>query len=215
MNMYIKAGRYPISRAQLIAECNATNGFPPVGFTDAQALEFGYAPVTPVPSPNFDIITQTCAEASPVQVGGVWTQQWSITARSGEVIAAQLDTRKAMAVLNVDADVDAIYEQIMGNRASEYALAEHDAIMYKAAGYQGTIPDSIQCWATAKAMTAVWATTNILDPATAWRGAQRAIRSNRLASKEAMRNAGTSGALTAAVQAWTGFVSFIRGQMGI
>jgi hypothetical protein len=118
-------------------------------------------------------------------------------------------------VKQVDVDGDAIYDAVIGNRLSEYTQAEADAQAYKTAGYTGTVPGSVQCWATAKGQTAQWAADDILTTAAAWLTAQLAIRQNRLGCKEAARNAATLTALTAAQTAWSAFVSTIRMQLGI
>lgn len=215
MSNYIKDGRYPISRSQFIAECNAVSSFPPVDFTDAQALEKGYAAVTSVPSPAFDVVTQTCTEAAPIQVNGIWTQQWAVTALAAGVIVANLAAKKTRAIADVDADVDAIVDEVIGNRGFEYKNAYADALAYKAAVYSGSVPRSVQHWATMNIQTTQWAADNVIATADAWTGAEVAMREHRLEAKKAMRDATTSAQLTAAVQAWNAFVSYIRGQLGI
>ena len=112
----------------------------------------------------------------------------------------------------IDADTDAIYGAVQGNRGSEYQLAEADATAYKAAGYTGTVPASVQAWATAKAKTAAWAADDILTTATAWRGAMASIRSNRLAKKESVKTATDLAPITAQ---WDGFVAYIKTALGI
>lgn len=119
------------------------------------------------------------------------------------------------AVLQIDVDTDAIYGAVLGNRAQEYTLAEADATAYKAAGYTGTVPASVQCWATTKSWTAKQAADDILATAAAWRSAQAAIRAQRLSSKEAVRTANDAAGVTTAMAAWAGFVTTIKGQLGI
>lgn len=115
----------------------------------------------------------------------------------------------------IDADVDAIYAALLGNREAEYALAEKEATAYRDAGYSGAAPVSVQAWATAKAQTATWATDDILAAAAGWRYAQGLIRSNRLALKEAARNAADSTALAVVQAQWAGFLAAIRQQLGL
>jgi len=136
-------------------------------------------------------------------------------AREAAAVASALPNSQAAALLKIDADTDAIYGAVLGNRAQEYTLAEADATAYKAAGYAGTVPASVQCWATAKGWTAVQATDDILAAALTWRNAQAAIREQRLASKEAVRAATNSAGVTTALTTWDGFVAVIRGQLGI
>ena len=115
-------------------------------------------------------------------------------------------------IRQIDMDADAIYAAVQGNRGNEYALAEQDAIAFKAASYTGTVPASVQSWATAKAQTAQWAADDILATASAWRTAMGAIRSNRLQRKEQARVATDLAPVAAA---WNGFVVAIRSQLGV
>ncbi len=119
-------------------------------------------------------------------------------------------------LLKIDADVDAIYGAVLGNRAQEYSLASTEAQTYKAAGYTGTVPGSVQSWAIAKGWTAAQATDDILATAAQWVGAQSAIRAARLARKEQIRATTNDAASRLSVMtAWNQFVSYIRGQLGI
>jgi hypothetical protein len=118
-------------------------------------------------------------------------------------------------IKQIDVDADAIYQAVQGNRGNEYALAESDAIAFKAGGYVGAAPASVQAWADAKTATAQWAADDILATATAWRAAMSAIRTNRLRCKELARGATTSAGLEQVQTTWAGFTSAIRGQLGI
>ena len=120
-------------------------------------------------------------------------------------------TRKAL-LLKIDADTDAIYRAVQGDRAMEYVLAESDAKAYKAAGYTGTVPDSVASWASAKGQTATWAADDILTTATGWRQAQSSIRATRLACKEQARVASDMTPITAQ---WSGFVVAIKTALGV
>lgn len=118
-------------------------------------------------------------------------------------------------IKQIDTDADAIYTAVIGNRQTEYQLAESEANSYKTAGYAGTVPSSVQCWASAKNQTAQWAADDIIATATAWRGAQAAIRANRLQRKEDVRNAATAAQLSTAKQSWESFRATIRSQLGV
>lgn len=136
-------------------------------------------------------------------------------AEEAAIEAAKLPNEISAFVKKIDADVDAIYSATVGNRQSEYELAESDATAYQAAGYTGTVPASVQAWATVKNWTAQTAANDILATATAWRSAQVAIRSARLQRKEAARNAADQAGLDAVKAQWAGFVAAIRGQLGL
>jgi hypothetical protein len=121
----------------------------------------------------------------------------------------------AAAIQKIDADTDAIYGAVLGNRAEEYTLAASEARSYKAAGYTGAIPSSVQSWATAKAWTATQAADDILATAAAWITAQAEIRAARLTRKEQARTALDAVGVAAAMLAWDGFVVVMRGRLGI
>lgn len=118
-------------------------------------------------------------------------------------------------VKKIDHDVDAIYAESVGNRVTEYALAEQEAIAYKADGYTGDVPQTVQSWASAKGQTAKWASDDMIVTANGWRVAQGAMRAQRLTSKESARKATTIVELMAIASTWDGFVSYIRSQLGI
>ena len=94
----------------------------------------------------------------------------------------------------------------------EYVLAESDAKAYKAAGYTGTVPDSVASWASAKGQTATWAADDILTTATGWRQAQSSIRATRLTCKEQARAANDVAPVAAQ---WAAFVVAIKTALGV
>ena len=116
-------------------------------------------------------------------------------------------------VKKIDQDVDKIYADSVGNRVTEYALAEQEAIAYKAAGYSGDAPSTVQSWASAKGKSAQWATDDMIITANGWRTAQGAMRSTRLAKKELARSATSIANLTVIETDWNNFVSVIRSQL--
>jgi hypothetical protein len=118
-------------------------------------------------------------------------------------------------VKKIDADVDAIYADAIGNRTSEYELAETEALAFKAASYSGTAPSSVQSWADAKKQTTKWAADNIIATSTGWRTAQSAIRAQRLLSKESAKIAADMAALSTVRSTWSTFVVMVRTQLGI
>lgn len=124
-------------------------------------------------------------------------------------LAAQ-PTQKSIDIKKVDADVDLIYAQAVGNRSLEYTTAEVQAQAYKDAGYTGAVPPFVASWVSASGLTATNAANNILTQATAWRSAVEAIRTNRLLAKKNI----TNDVVTAMAQ-WNGFVAAIRGQLGL
>lgn len=129
-------------------------------------------------------------------------------------VTALGDARAAL-ILSIDADADAIYSAVLGNRATEYAQAEAEATAFKSGDYNGAAPDTVQSWATVKGETAQWSADDILATAAAWRGAQSAIRLHRLTGKEAARDAEDAGALATVAGQWRGFVAYVKAQLGV
>ncbi|MDZ7863391.1 hypothetical protein [Acidovorax sp.] len=118
-------------------------------------------------------------------------------------------------VAEIDADVDEIYGLAIGNRQAEYEEAERQAKAYTEAGYTGPVPPMVQCWADPKGWTAEEAADEILQQAAIWRGAQQAIRAQRLALKEQARAAESPAALAAVRAGWSGVVAVVRAQLGV
>lgn len=133
---------------------------------------------------------------------------WEV--RLGAAYVPSAASIKAANIKKIDADVDAIYAQAVGNRSLEYTTAEAQAQAYKDAGYTGTVPNFVASWVTASGLTATAAADNILGQAVAWRGAVAAIRSNRLMAKTKITND-----VPTAMAQWGGFVAAIRGQLGL
>ena len=126
--------------------------------------------------------------------------------------ARVLAVARAAFIRQIDADTDAIYRAVQGDRAMEYVLAESDAKAYKSAGYTGTVPDSVASWASAKGESATWATDDILTTATGWRQAQSSIRATRLTCKERAR---VEADLAPIAAAWDGFAVAIKTALGV
>ena len=132
-----------------------------------------------------------------------------------QLLAAVVGAQRARAVAQIDADVDAIYGAAIGNRQAEYEAAERQAQAYADADYSGTVPGMVSSWASAKGWTGQQAAEDILAQATQWRGAQDAIRAQRLLRKEQVRVAADAASIDAVLTAWTGFVLLVRQQLGL
>lgn len=133
--------------------------------------------------------------------------------------ATALQGAVAAAVRRIDADVDAITVGVIGGRADEYTRAEVDAKAYAAAGYTGTVPPYVADYAAVMQTTHGWtaqqAADDILATAAAWRGAQDAMRAQRLGAKAAVRSAADVVGVDAVMAAWAGFLGMLRGQLGV
>lgn len=123
---------------------------------------------------------------------------------------------KAVLIKQIDADTDALVQAVIGNRTSEYELAEKEANDYKTAGYPASpVPGSVSAWAAAKGWTNTQAADDIIATATGWRTAQASIRANRLLHKENARNAADVTALDTVKSSWSAFLTTIKGQLGV
>jgi hypothetical protein len=129
---------------------------------------------------------------------------------------ATLTNRISAAIKRIDRDVDDIYAAIIGNRASEYTLAESEADAYKAAGYPASpVPASVQSWSDAKGQTPTWAADDIVATAANWRTVQANVRTKRLATKESVRIAYDQTGIDSAMAAWETYVAVTRTALGI
>lgn len=142
------------------------------------------------------------------------------TEAGGEPAPAPFADKKAAAILRIDADADAIRRAVVGERATEYQLAYDESAKFKAAGYVGTVPPTVQSWVDAKAAggvmwTAQQAADDILLTAAQWTGAQNSIRANRLKAKEQARVAGDAAGVESVLASWAAYVTAIRQQLGV
>ncbi len=121
----------------------------------------------------------------------------------------------AAAIKEVDALCDAKrnrYISVGSLVVEEYRLAAKQAQAYKAAGYSGQVPASVQSWATAKGWAAQQAADDILATEAAWMAVLAAIRNIRLPAKEQARVATTREALAAiAAQVRAGLAAIPEG----
>jgi hypothetical protein len=87
--IHVPTLRYPLSPNKIRAE-NPNTSFPrPFVPTD------DYANVVSVEQPAHDSLTHAARELQPVQVNGVWTQQWEVVALPEEEITQRNDAQAA------------------------------------------------------------------------------------------------------------------------
>lgn len=135
-----------------------------------------------------------------------------IAARDAAQLAENPQAARSALIHKIDADTDAIYRAVQGDRAMEYLHAEAEAKAYKKDGYTGAVPDSVASWASAKGESAIWATDDILTTARGWRQAQSSIRTTRLTCKEQAR---TATDLAPIVATWSGFLVTVKSALGL
>lgn len=76
---------YPYTYAMFRA-ANPNVSFPAEA-SDERLAEWGVYAVAPVDKPSYNAITENVVEGTPVLVGDVWTQVWSVVPASAEEIA--------------------------------------------------------------------------------------------------------------------------------
>ena len=138
-----------------------------------------------------------------------------LTPCAQQITVMPLPKLKAQLLLKIDADTDAIYGAVVGARMNEYNDAAAQALDFKKAVYIGVAGNKVNSWAGAKGWTATQATDDILAQAVQWRSVEDAIRSNRLARKEAARNATLESSLITIESDWNTFVIQIKGVLGL
>lgn len=126
-----------------------------------------------------------------------------------------LPVASAELVARIDADVDVIYDKVMGRRQAEYERAEAEARAFAEADYTGATPPMVLSHAIAKGWSAQVAADDILAVSAAWRTAQEVLRTQRLLRKEQARTALGPASLKATEATWAGFVAAIRIQLGL
>lgn len=85
--------RYPYALESLRTDHPGTSF--PAEPSPALYAEFGVYPVQATDLPPHNPAAQVVAEAPPAQVAGHWTQQWTVTAKTPEAIAAYAAERRA------------------------------------------------------------------------------------------------------------------------
>ncbi len=124
--------------------------------------------------------------------------------------APSLAQQIAEAVRRIDADADAIYGAVLGNRGEEYKSAEADAQAFRDAAYAGPVPAGVASWVAASGMTAQAAADDILATAATWRDAMTQIRAQRLLCKAQVQTD-----VDAALAQWAGFAAGVRASLGL
>lgn len=118
---------------------------------------------------------------------------------------------QADALRRIDADVNALYADVVGPRAPEYDLAEREAQAWVTAEHADPAPASVASWAAASGQSEPAAAADMLAKAAAWREAMAQVRAQRLAAKAAVR----AGNVDAALATWAAFIAAMRLQHGV
>lgn len=122
---------------------------------------------------------------------------WVETAALADLVAA--------GITKIDATANSMRAAVLTQptNAEEYHRAADQARPFKAAGYTGAVPESVQAWADAKhrdAWTVQQATDDIVATADLWDSKLDGIRRLRLLAKEDVRHAADGSAIAVRVQ---------------
>jgi hypothetical protein len=153
---------------------------------------------------------------------GRWVARWMVVDKSAAELAqdavaavALLEANRSALIARIDAEVDAIYAAVIGNRSDEYNAARDEATAFAAADYAGDAPASVQSWADAKGWAAQQAADDILAAAARLVALRDTIRAQRLAKKEAARLALDAAALDTVSGQWAAALAAIRSAAGL
>src|SRR4249919_3278700 len=61
---------------------------------------------------------------------------WTVDGNTPD-ISTSVDDRITVALRKTDLDTNSIYYEFIGNRATDYSMADEDALAYKAVGFSG------------------------------------------------------------------------------
>lgn len=76
--------------------------------------EQGFSEVKLVPAPPYDQISENLIELPPIEIDGVWTQQWEVTQATTEEIAQRVERkRQAMIVSPLQAKVELLERTLL------------------------------------------------------------------------------------------------------
>lgn len=142
------------------------------------------------------------------------TITYYIIDKTQEEIDTEFANRKIYLISKFESDTDSLINEIVGERAFEYELAETEAIVFKAAGYpENDVPASVSSDAIANNYSNTIACDLILTMATNWRTVQSALRAQRLLSKANTKNALTVEELNTIETSWDSFLTLIKQQI--
>jgi hypothetical protein len=136
-----------------------------------------------------DFTPEELAAKRAMAPGWLWQMPERIVVDMRELVDVQ-----AASVLAVDHTADIARAAVVGDpvRVKEYERAQQQAEAFRDAGFTGTAPSCVACWATAKEWTDQQAAEDILAASARWLGALDGIRALRLQAKEDIRRATTN-----------------------
>ena len=187
----------------------------PLVFTNEIVGPYGYAmyDFTQMPETRWD---QKLIESTPIcDQHGIWRQQWVVEDLAGAELSSKITEMKNSSISSIDAGVDMIYAKTIGNRTTEYQLAETEAATYASSGYTGTVPPTVSGWALINGWTSSQAADDILQTSSNWRAVQQTLRSQRLTTKDRLKKASTYAEIESIRSEWLVFIDVIKQHLGL
>lgn len=187
----------------------------PLVLTNEIVGPFGYAmyDFSQMPEVRWD---QKLIEGTPIcDQYGIWRQQWVVVDLVGDELTTKLTEMKMSYVSAIDAGVDMIYSKTIGNRTTEYQLAETEATTYASSGYTGTAPPTVSVWAQINGWTPQQAADDILQTSSNWRAVQQTLRAQRLTTKDRLKKATTYAEIESIRSEWLVFIDVIKQHLGL
>ena len=96
----------------------------PASIPEATLNSYGVYTVTEVTRPTCDYATHEVVENNPVLTDGVWTQSWSVNARSTEVASGHIRNERNQRL--ADTDHHALSDQTLSTEMATYRQALRD-----------------------------------------------------------------------------------------
>lgn len=187
----------------------------PLVFTNEIVGPFGYAmyDFSQIPEVRWD---QKLIESTPIcDQHGIWRQQWIVDDLVGDELTSKISEIKNSIISSIDTGVDLIYAKTIGNRTTEYQLAETDASTYASNGYTGTVPSTVSVWAQINGWTPKQSADDILQTSSNWRAVQQTLRSQRLTTKDRIKKASTYTEIESIRSEWQVFIDVIKQHLGL
>tara|TARA_R110000868_G_scaffold120421_4_gene319558 strand:- start:4025 stop:4657 length:633 start_codon:yes stop_codon:yes gene_type:complete len=120
---------------------------------------------------------------------------------------------KQVLINKLEKDTDAFIKIVVGERSSEYEIAEKEAKEFKASDYLADIPLSISSDMLARNTTMQESCDLILLMSNNWRLLQQDLRAKRLLLKEKAKNCTTEDNLNIIRDEWNNFIDILKKQI--
>lgn len=204
MNRY-----YNPSTVNILSESQLKAAYPNTCFSIPFSPPAGWFLLNePEAKPPYDPVRQRLIDQTPVYEGGVYFAVLTVDTYPTLVQEARLAAEVRRLESKIDADVDAIYAKVIGNRTVEYQIAYDETKAWADNNYAGDPPFSVTAHVDAYGITAQESAAEILAVGNAWYGLVRTLRQSRLQAKGLARQ----HQFTQAEAYWNGVLAQVASQ---